>query len=218
MLHVTGGMGETGDHLIQPLYYDRGYNVYLSEGIKEAVGETPVIAAGSITDPNLADRVLREKRADLVAVGRGLLADPDFVNKINEGGSDQIRPCIRCNECTGRLRKGFRVSCTVNPMMGREAEAELTRAAEAKRILVVGGGPAGMEASRILSLKEHEVTLCDEGDSLGGLVRLAAVPRWKKDLQGLLEWMKRQLQDSRVRVQLNTKVDAQYVKHLNPDV
>ncbi len=217
MLHVTGGMGETGDHLIQPLYYDRAYNVYLAEGIKEVVGETPVIAAGSIMDPDLAGRILKEGKADLVAVGRGLIADPQFVNKAKDGAPHQIRPCIRCNECTGRLRKGFRLSCTVNPMMGREEEEGLTPVLQAKRILVVGGGPAGMEASRILSLRGHEVILCDQGDSLGGLLRLAAVPPWKRDLQGLLDWLKRQIQESAVRVQLNTEVGPEYVKRLKPD-
>ena len=217
VFHVTGGMGETGDHLIQPLYYDRAYNVYLAEGIKEVVGETPVIAAGSITDPDLVDRILREGKADLVAVGRGHMADPEFVNKTKDEASHHIRPCIRCNECTGRLRKGFRVSCTVNPMMGREEEEGLKPTAKAKRILVVGGGPAGMEASRILSLRGHEVTLCEKEDSLGGLVRLAAVPQWKRDLRGLLEWLKRQVRESGVPIQFNTEVTPDYVKEFNPD-
>ncbi|MBW1782312.1 MAG: FAD-dependent oxidoreductase [Deltaproteobacteria bacterium] len=217
MLHVTGGIGETGDHLIQPLYYDRAYNVYLAEGIKEVVGETPVAAAGSITDPHLADQILSEGRADLVAVGRGLIADPDFVNKTKEGASDQIRSCIRCNECTGRLKKGFRVSCTVNPMMGREGEEEWRPAEEAKKILVVGGGPAGMEAARILCLRGHTVTLCEKGDSLGGLLQVAAVPEWKRELLGLLEWLKMQLRECGVDIHLNTEATPQYVKAFKPD-
>lgn len=218
ILHITGGIGETGDHLIQPLYYDHCYNVYLAEGIKQAVGITPVIAAGSIIDPHMADQILEQGKADLIAAGRGLIADPMFPKKAQEQRAHEIRRCIRCNECSGRLRSGYRISCAVNPLVGREAESELRPATKLKRILVAGAGPAGMEAARLLSLRGHEVTLCEKSDSFGGLVRIAAVPSWKKDLTALIDWLTFQLEQSHVAVHLEVEVTPEYIEKFDPDV
>ena len=217
MLHVTGGTGETGDHLIQPLYYDHGYNVYLAEGIKGAVADIPVIAAGSITDPLMIEDILEKGKADLVAVGRGLIADAVFFKKTQEE-PDEIRPCIRCNECSRRLRGGLRISCAVNPLVGDEAKGELKPATKRKRVLIAGAGPAGMETARILALRGHEVTLCERSDSLGGLLRIASVPSWKKDLLALMGWLERQLETSEVIVHCNTEVTSEYIHEFNPDV
>ena len=218
ILHVTGGIGETGDHLIQPLYYSHGYNVYLAEGIKQAVGTTPVIAAGSITDPYKADQILEQGKADLIAVGRGLIADPLFPKKAEEQRAHEIRRCIRCNECSGRLRSGYRISCAVNPLVGREAESELRLVTKPKKVLVAGAGPAGMEAARLLSLRGHEVTLCERSDSFGGLVCIAAVPSWKKDLTALVDWLTLQIEQSHVAVHLEVEVTAEYIEKFDPDV
>jgi thioredoxin reductase len=217
MLHVTGGIGDTGDHLIQPLYYDHGYNVYLAEGIKETVADIPVIAAGSITDPNMMEEVLGKGKADLVAVGRGLIADAMFF-KDSQEEPDAIRPCIRCNECSRRLRSGFRVSCAVNPLVGDEAKDDLKPATKTKRVLVAGAGPAGMETARILSLRGHRVTLCERSDFLGGLLRVASVPSWKKDLLSLMGWLERRLEKSDVTINYHTEVNAEYIREFNPDV
>jgi 2,4-dienoyl-CoA reductase-like NADH-dependent reductase (Old Yellow Enzyme family)/thioredoxin reductase len=218
ILHVTGGIGETGDHLIQPLYYDHCYNVYLAEGVKHVVGITPVIAAGSVIDPHMADQILEQGKADLIAVGRGLIADPMFPKKAEEQRAHEIRRCIRCNECSGRLRSGFRISCAVNPLVGDEAKAELKPATKTKRVLVAGAGPAGMETARILALRGHEVTLCERSDSLGGLLRIASVPNWKKDLLSLMGWLERELERSDVTVRCNTEVTSGYIHEFNPDV
>lgn len=218
ILHVTGGMGETGDHLIQPLYYSLGYNVYLAKGVKQAVGITPVIAAGSITDPYLADQVLAQGEADLIAVGRGIIADLMFPKKAEENRAREIRRCIRCNECTARLRSGYRISCAVNPLVGREAESELRPVKRPKKVLVAGAGPAGMEAARVLALRGHEVSLCEKSNSFGGLVRIAAVPPWKKDLTALIDWLTFQLDQSHVAVHLKEEVTPEYIEKFDPDV
>ena len=217
ILHVTGGIGETGDHLIQPLYYDHCYNVYLAQGVKHAVGITPVIAAGSVIDPHMADQILEQGKADLIAVGRGLIADPMFPKKAEEQRAHEIRRCIRCNECSGRLRSGFRISCAVNPLVGEE-ESDLRPATKLRRILVAGAGPAGMEAARLLSLRGHEVTLCEKSDFFGGLVCIAAVPSWKKDLAALVDWLKLQLEQSHVAVYLKVEVTPEYIEKFDPDV
>ena len=218
ILHITGGMYETREHLVQPLYYDQGYHVYLAEGIKQVVDTTPVITAGSITDPHMADKIVEEGKADLIAMGRGLIADPELLKKVEKGGIKDIRRCIRCNECVGRLRSGRRISCTVNPLVGKERQSGLSPAKKAKRVLVVGGGPAGMEAARILSLRGHVVTLCERSGGLGGLLRISSVPPWKKDLLALVDWLETQLQESSVALNLNTEVTPEYITKYNPDV
>jgi 2-enoate reductase len=118
----------------------------------------------------------------------------------------------------GRLRSGRRISCTVNPLVGKERYGELSPAKQVKRVLVVGGGPAGMEAARILSLRGHEVTLCEQSDVLGGLLRISSVPPWKKDLLALVDWLETQLRDSSVALNLNTEVTPEYITTYNPDV
>jgi 2-enoate reductase len=218
MLHITGGIGETRDHIIQPLYYSQGYHVNLAEEIKRAVDTIPVITAGSITDPDMADKILEEERADLIAVGRGLIADPLFLKKTREDRVKQIKRCIRCNECVGRFRKGYRISCAVNPAVGKEATSELRPARKQKRVLIAGAGPAGMEAARILSLRGHDVALCEKGHEPGGYLRISSVPRWKKDIVGLLDWLKTQIEGSSVAIHLNTEVTPEYVTKFGPDV
>lgn len=217
VLHITGGISETRDHIVQPSYYNQGHNVYLAEGVKKVVGDTPVITAGSITDPNMADLILEEGKADLIAVGRGHIADPMFLKKIKADKVNEIRRCIRCNECVGRIRSGLRVSCTANPVVGKEAYGQLKPAEKPKKVLVVGAGPAGMEASRILSLRGHNVTLCDKSHELGGLLRIASIPPGKKDLLALVDWLKAELQKCMVDVNLNTEVNPDYIARFNPD-
>jgi len=217
-VHVTGGIGETRDHLVQPLYYREQYHVYLAEAIKQAIGDAPVITAGSIRDPDSAEKILQEGKADLIAMGRALLADPLFPKKAKTGRSGQIRRCIRCNECVSHLRSGYRILCTVNYDLGREADSQVYPAEKQKKILVVGSGPGGMEAARVLSLRGHDVTLCEKDGFLGGLIHLAAAPPWKKDLLDLVHWLEDQLEKSGVKTHLNTEVDRDFIERIAPDV
>jgi len=160
-IDVSAGIYESIDMLIQPMYYERGCIVYLAEKIKKSVN-IPVITVGRINDPILAEKVLQEGKADFVAIGRGLIADPEFAKKTREGRLNEIRKCIACNYCISRILGRRRLACTVNPEVGKEREYKIRRVEKPKKVLVVGGGPAGMEAARIAALRGHKVTLCEK--------------------------------------------------------
>lgn len=195
-----------------------GCNVPLAEEIKKAV-KVPVIVAGKLGDPLLAEQVLKDGKADLIAVGRPLLADPEWPKKAAEGRLGDIRPCLYCNEaCAGNISHMWRVDCTVNPALGREREYRITPAERAKRVLVVGGGPAGMEAARVAALRGHEVTLCERNGSLGGQLLPASVPKFKKPIKDLLEYLEAQAAKVGVKIELGKEATAELVRELKPDV
>ncbi len=160
-LHVTAGVGGT-IWPVQPMAVPRGCLVHLAEGIKEVVG-IPVIAVGRINNPTLAEEILRDGRADLVSMGRALIADPELPRKVAEGRLDDIRMCTAClRGCSERFNAYLRISCTVNPAVGREKEYMVKPADKPKKVLVVGGGAAGLEAARVAALRGHEVTLYEK--------------------------------------------------------
>jgi len=195
-----------------------GCNVPLAQGIKKVV-KIPVIVAGKLGDPVLAEKVLREGKADLIAMGRALLADPELPRKAHEGRLDDIRPCIYCNEaCIGNISRMWRISCVVNPALGREREYAIEPAKRKKRVLVVGGGPAGMEAARVASLRGHKVTLYEREKTLGGQLIAASSPPSKEPIGDLAEYLKNQIQKLGVKVKLGTEVTPALIKRLKPDV
>jgi len=176
----------------------------------------PVITVGRINDVTLAEKILEEK-ADLVAMGRALIADPELPNKAREGRLDDIRKCIACNRCTTRIGAGLRLGCDVNPHVGQERESRITRATEPKRVLVIGGGPAGMEATRILAIRGHDVILYDENHELGGQMNISTKPPHKEEVMNLLEFLSNQLRKLNVEIVLGKSVDTSVVQHIDPD-
>lgn len=199
-IHVSGGDHHQMIHQVTPMTLPRGNNVWAAEAVKKVV-KIPVIASGSLTTPDFAEAVLAEGKGDFVALGRPLWADTDWVNKAYAGQAADIRPCIRCNDgCLDRTFFRFRaIKCTVNPTLGREGEIELTPALRRKKVAVVGGGPAGLEAARISAIRGHDVTLF-EGGRLGGMLNEGSVPDFKFDLSLLRDNMVYQLGPSGVRV------------------
>lgn len=197
-----------------PMYVPLGYNRHLSAAIKEEV-DLPVMVAGRIKDPEMAESVIAEAHADMVAMTRATIADADLPRKMREGREDEIRSCIACNQrCFGGLALGLPVGCMANPVAGREYDpfwAELRPADPPKRALVIGGGPAGCEAARVLAERGHTVTLLDRGDALGGQLLTVQKASGREEWQDITRYHERQLTRLGVDVQLGVEVTADRV-------
>jgi 2,4-dienoyl-CoA reductase-like NADH-dependent reductase (Old Yellow Enzyme family)/thioredoxin reductase len=195
-----------------------GCNVPLAQEIKKVV-KIPVIVAGKLGNPVLAEKVLKERKADLIAMGRPLLVDPELPRKAYQGQLDDIRPCIYCNEaCAGNVSRMWRIGCVVNPALGREREYQIERTTKTKRVFVVGGGPAGMEVARIASLRGHKVTLYEKEKFLGGQMLAASGPPFKQPIKDFMEYLKIQVKKQRVKIELGKKVTPALINNVKPDV
>ncbi len=216
-LSITTGMQYTLLHTVPAMGMPRGLNVAAAAAVKAAV-DVPVMVAGRMNDPLLAEAVLGSGRADLIAIGRGLVADPDLPKKLRDGAWRAVRPCISCNQgCIGGLIAGFPFTCLVNPQAGRESEELLVPAARAKRVVVAGGGPAGIEAARVAASRGHAVTLFERSSALGGQLLLAALPPRKEDILPYIRWAEAQLHELGVTVVLGQPLTADRVAEARPD-
>ena len=192
-----------------PFFQDRGLYLPFAEKVKKVV-KVPVLTAGRMGYPQLAAEALQEGKCDMVVLGRPLLADPEFVNKMRQGNIQDIRPCLSCHDgCFNRAHSMRLMSCAVNPQCNREKEAAFCKAEHTKSCLVIGGGPAGMEAARILALRGHTVTLVEKEKQLGGMYRWASVPEFKDDGKLLISWYEHQMERLKVQVELNSDIQAQ---------
>jgi len=219
-LHVDAGCYESLYWAHPPTYMPHGCLVEMAAEVKKVV-KIPVIAVGRLEVPELSEKVLKEGKADMIALGRGLLADPYWPKKVLGGRVEDIRPCIGCNDgCISRIAMGRLrpLSCAVNPLTGRERLYELRRAKERKKVLVAGGGVAGMEAARIAAIRGHKVTLYEKSESLGGHLIEASVPEFKRDLRKLLDWYKIQLYKANINILLNTEATPKLIEEEEPDV
>jgi 2,4-dienoyl-CoA reductase-like NADH-dependent reductase (Old Yellow Enzyme family)/thioredoxin reductase len=209
--HVTAGIYESRNWMFPSTGVENACNVPLAEGIKKAVS-VPVIAVGKINDPGVAEEILQQGRADMVAMGRALIADPELPKKAKEGRLDDIRPCIYCNECIGRLYRNWRVRCSVNPHVGEEGRPKAPPPLKKKRVLVVGGGPAGMEAAIVAAARGHEVVLCERNSALGGRLHLAGRPSFKAEIRPLIEYFVRLISEAGVTVKTDTRVTPEWLQ------
>jgi len=216
-LHVSGyGVGSY--ITTAPISDTPGFLSPLAEEVKKLT-KVPVIAVGRL-DLELGERILEEGKADLIAIGRRLLADPDLPNKTDEGRLDEVTPCIGCMECIERLafdERGEGVTCVVNPTVGREREYQIKPAGKAKNVVVVGGGPAGMQAAIVAAQRGHKVTLFEKDAKLGGQLNIAALPPFKGDIFPWIDYLVSQVEKAGVEVKLNTDATAEIVTKRSPD-
>jgi len=217
-IHPDFGLGGKEKRL-EPMPYPQAWRVYLAEEIKKAVA-IPVIAVGVIREPQVAEEILKAGKADFIALGRGLIADPDWLNKARAGDGGAIRRCIGCNECViARHVKDAPLRCSLNATVGRDPEeCRLVPAVTPKRVWVIGSGPAGMEAARIAALRGHRVTLYERQPRLGGMLNVAATPPGKEKLKWITEYYAHELPQLGVEIYLGEALDAEMVRALKPHV
>jgi len=203
--------------IVPPMYYQPGVNVYLAENIKEVVN-IPVMTVGRINTPELAEEILSRGKADMICLGRVLLADPDFPKKAQEGRAEEIIPCIACNKgCHNRKAEDRSVKCTMNTETGRETTFKIIPAKKKKKVIIVGGGPSGMEAARIATLRGHDVELYEKNDILGGRLILASIPPYKTGYLEGVEFLKKELARLKVKVHLGVEVNREMIMQKKPD-
>ncbi len=206
------------DLMQSPIYTPRGHLLKYAAAVKEAVSK-PVITIGGHSDLAAMEEIVASGKADVIAMGRQLLADPYLPKKGQAGRADEVRQCLRCANCqSGRFTFGA-ARCSLNPLIGREYESDFWPPAKEKRkVLVIGGGPGGMEAAITAARRGHEVTLCEASDALGGALKFAQYVDFKADLYRLVDTMKRELSLLPVEVKLNTAVTPETAKAGNYDV
>jgi 2,4-dienoyl-CoA reductase-like NADH-dependent reductase (Old Yellow Enzyme family)/NADPH-dependent 2,4-dienoyl-CoA reductase/sulfur reductase-like enzyme len=213
-LHVSACNAASG-YLNQPPYYvEEGVFVHLAEAIKSVV-DIPVITVGRIRNPVMADQIVRDGKADLVSMGRALIADPHLPKKAEEGRFEEIIPCLSCNRCIQTQRKEA-IRCAVNPETGNEDRFKFSKTDRPKKVWVIGGGPAGLKAAEISALRGHEVTIFERGPKLGGRMRLAAIPPKKAVLNDFLGYLERRVRSLGVTLELGREFTPERVKTGKP--
>ncbi len=217
--HITGEIYESfpQGRMISPMSIHPAPLVELAAAVK-GVTSRPVIAVGKIYRPQLMEDILVKNYADFVAIGRALLADPELPNKVENGDLDDINYCTTCQGCQDRLFSQLDIQCTVNPWCGREKELEIKPAAKSKKVMVVGGGPAGMQAAWVAARRGHDVTLYEKDNQLGGQMLLASIPPGREDWNGFTRYQMRQVAGAGVNVVTGKEVTRALVSEKNPDV
>lgn len=226
LIHVTAGTfhyPETNQHMVPSMFHPFGVNVEFAAAIKKAV-KTPVAVVGGLDEPELMEQVLAEGKADIIAVGRSIIADAQMPGKLRGGRADDVTPCIRCNHCISEsfvpyVKYSSRLTrCSVNPVAGREyTEKDVCPALIPKKVLVIGGGPAGMEAAITLADRGHQVILAEKSGRLGGAIRFAGHVSFKSKLDQLMQVLIRRVERRKITVMLNTGMTPELARSLRPD-
>jgi len=216
--NITAGWHEARVPMLT-MNVERGAYVWMAEEIKKALKKAPVAASNRINGPELAERILREGRADMVSIARALVCDPDFPKKTKEGKPHLIRRCIACMNCLDSLFTGARAYCSLNPEACREAEVgEIEPASEKKKVVVIGGGPAGCEAARTARLRGHDVVLFEKEGKLGGQLNLAAQTPGFGEFALVPDYYKAVLDELGADVRMNAEATEEVIKAEKPDV
>ena len=213
----------SGTRMFPSMFLSHGCNVFLAEAIKKVVN-TPVATVGALNDPAHLEEIIASGKADIVAIGRGILADPFLPEKAKNGREDDITPCIRCNSCISRSFVPYVpfaskvLRCSVNPIAGKELDLKFAEPKpKKKKILIAGGGPGGMEAAITAADRGHEVILCEKRDSLGGMLKLAIQTPFKVDLKSFMELLIQRVQKRNIEIRLQAEVTPELAKEISPD-
>lgn len=207
-IDIDAGSSEAIDYVFPPAYLGDACMEYLCEPARKAVN-IPILNSGNHT-PETAVRLIESGNADFVMFGRPIIADPEMPNKLMNGNREDVRPCIRCNEeCVGRVAvRHTKLSCSVNPQACNEVRFQIKPAKAPKRVVVIGAGPAGLEAARVAAIKGHKVTLFEKETVIGGQLAAASTPAFKSQLRRLIDWYGVQLKKLGVNLQLSKEVSA----------
>jgi len=205
--------------VIGPMYVPPGVLVPLHAAIRESVDHVPVFASCRINDPVQAEKILADGQADLVVMCRAQIADPEIVKKAFEGNVEEIRHCIACVQgCINRVLLNQPLTCLQNPQVGREKEAPIVKTSQKKNVMVIGGGPAGLEATRVAAERGHKVTIFEKENQLGGQVNIHTRMPFREEFNEVIRWRTLRLEKLGVKVVLNRKINPENVLEESPDV
>ena len=221
LIHVSAGLDTDPQFAVKThptMFLPHMVNVHFAAEVKKHVAKVPVVAVGSITTPEEAESILEGGQADAVAMVRSLIADPYLPQKAREGRSEEIRPCLRCLDCLTGMQTCRKFACAVNPRTGHEARLDAeTVSGKKKRVLVIGGGPGGMEAAATAAEQGHDVTLWEQTDSLGGLLKFTDYDTLKSDLKRLKDYLIRRVERSRVKVEYGMTATPEKISEFAPE-
>ena len=219
LIHVSAGSYQFGFFRTHPsMFAEHGVNVYLAEEIKKHVSK-PVATLGALNDPAQMEEIIASGKADVVYMGRALLADPYLPQKVVSGNDDKIVKCLRCFACMAERPTTQTRRCTVNPLIGREIEGtEVLPAAVKKKVLVVGGGVAGLKAAVTAALRGHKVILCEKSDKVGGILKCEQAIDFKQEMYQLGLSLEAQAKEAGVEIRCNTEVTPEYAEAQKADV
>ena len=217
-LNVDTGIYDSFYYACPPMYMPKGYLVELAAKAKEAVN-IPILAGGRMNEADIAEKAIRDGKIDAVVLGRAALADPEYPNKVLTGHTEKIRPCIACNQgCITRLQQGKQPTCAVNPAAMREVRYALRPCVQPKKVVVVGGGVAGMEAARTAAMRGHKVSLYEKNESLGGNLIPGGSHSFKKEVRELNAWYQNELKVLPVEIHTGEAVTADQLRNMDADV
>ncbi len=218
MIHASAGCYGAMEKSFETQGHAEGERLYIAEAMKNAVN-VPVIAVGNLRTPEICEQALEKKQTDFVACGRTLIADPDWANKAKANKADEIRRCINCLHCLGdRVHPGKAMRCTVNPYCGYEhLYRKIDKTESAKKVMIIGGGPAGMTAAYSAALKGHNVTLFEKDKELGGQLKIACVPPNKDIIKNVALWQIGEMKRQGVTVKTGVEVTKELIETENPD-
>ena len=217
-INVSCGTYESMNFAIEPVSFPQNWRKNFIKAVKDSVN-IPVIAVSKLREPSVIEELLQEGVVDFAALGRPLLADPDFANKAIRGEDESIRKCISCLFCFEELLKGSHVVCAVNPLTGFEAKyPERGKTDKPKKVVIVGAGPAGLSAAETLIRHGHEVVIFEKSDSIGGQVRIGMNPPKKDQLGWFMDYYEKFIKDYDVDIRFNQEANPETVKAMNPDI